>query len=102
MAFAYLFQIVVEHRLVDWLSPIGAALVVSGAAIITVYRWLKGPSADEEDDAGEGKDEAMPLRFPQFVPHHRLPQGPKRHSLLVVRPSFRNESQRSGMVVPWL
>jgi len=102
VAFAYLFQITVEKRLVDWLSPVGATLVVSGAAIITAQRWLF-PSHDGNEDDDDADDETAPLRSSYPRQYRQLmPPGPRQHSLLVIRPSFRNESSRSGMQVPWL
>jgi len=50
VAFAFLFQITVEHRSVDWLSPVGACLVVSGAGVVTLQRWCAPPPEEEAEE----------------------------------------------------
>ena len=51
VAFAYVFQIWIEKRSVDWISPLGALLVVSGAGIITVQRWCFPRASDVQKDS---------------------------------------------------
>ena len=52
--FAYVFQIWIEKRSVDWISPLGAVLVVSGAAIIAFQRWCCPRPSDKQHDASLG------------------------------------------------
>lgn len=58
VAFAYIFQIWIEKRSVDWISPLGALLVVSGAAIIAIQRWCYPRASDVQKDSAKGSPEA--------------------------------------------
>lgn len=76
VAFAYIFQIWIEKRGVDWISPVGALLVVSGAGIIAVQRWCCPRPGDVQHDASKG----TPPSARKKVPSREI----------ALSPSFRN------------
>ena len=47
----------------DWLSPVGALMVVSGAAVVTIQRWC-WPATEPLDHAQADDEEAAPLITP--------------------------------------